>query len=290
MAIQAEEITEDITVMDAFRRWGYLDADLDPFGRLLPVKYPELMLNSDLANKFRNYYCGSTGIEFMHIPDPERRLWIQKWMERESEPTDQRFILEELIKTDLLERLLQIRYLGNKRFSIKGVDALIPLLQEMLETASTKQAERIILAMSHRGRLNVVARVVGRPPAEIFAGFEDVDPKSTLGGGDVKYHLGATGNYKSRKGSEVAVHLVSNPSHLEAVDPVALGRTKARQVRLGENGHNQVVPIILHGDGAFAGQGILAEILNLAYVPGFSVGGTVHVIVNNLIGFTAVPE
>jgi len=290
LGTQAEEFVDDRTVADAFRNWGYLEADLDTFDRLTPVRHPELRSNNAAAKRFREIYCGSIGIEFMHIPDPEKRRWIQERIEGRSDPVDRRFVLEELIKTDILEQLLQTRYLGNKRFSIKGVDALIPLLQEMLEIASAKGAERAILAMSHRGRLNVVARVVGRPPAEIFAGFEDVDPKSTLGGGDVKYHLGATGVYRSRNGRETAIHLVSNPSHLEAVDPVALGRTRARQSRLGKDGKQRIVPILLHGDAAFAGQGILAEVLNLAEVPGFSVGGTVHVIVNNLIGFTAVPE
>ncbi len=277
-------------LQDAFRRWGYLAADLDPLGRLLPEQHPEIREKGPEAERFRKYYCGSIGVEFMHIPDPERRRWIQERMEGEPPEVEGRRVLEQLIRTDLLEQVLHARYLGNKRFSIKGVDALVPLLQEVLEGAAARKVKRVILAVSHRGRLNLVTHIVGRPAAEVFAGFEDVDPRSTLGGGDVKYHLGATGEYETRGGYRVPVHLVSNPSHLEAVDPVAQGRVKARQTRLGSGGEVYVLPVQLHGDAAFAGQGILAEVLNLAELPGFSVGGTLHVIVNNLIGFTATPE
>jgi 2-oxoglutarate dehydrogenase E1 component len=277
-------------LQDAFRRWGYLAADLDPLGRLLPEEHPEIREEGPEAERFRKYYCGSIGVEFMHIPDPERRRWIQERMEGEPPEIEGRRVLEQLIRADLLEQVLHARYLGNKRFSIKGVDALVPLLQEVLEGAADREVKRVILAVSHRGRLNLVAHIVGRPAAEVFAGFEDVDPRSTLGGGDVKYHLGATGEYETRGGYRVPVHLVSNPSHLEAVDPVAQGRAKARQTRLGSGGEGYVLPVQLHGDAAFAGQGILAEVLNLAELPGFSVGGTLHVIVNNLIGFTATPE
>ncbi|UCF37696.1 MAG: 2-oxoglutarate dehydrogenase E1 component [Acidobacteriota bacterium] len=276
--------------LDSFRRWGYLEAELDPLGRLIPEVHPELRTAEPGSEEGRSFYCGPIGLEFMHIPDPARRRWLQERMEKPPAEVDSKRTLERLVRCDLLEKFLQTRYLGNKRFSIKGVDSLIPLLLEMFEEASQEDVQRIILAMSHRGRLNVVVNAVGRPPEEIFAGFEDVDPKSTLGGGDVKYHLGATGIYTSPSGSQVPVHLVSNPSHLEAVDPVALGRVKARQIRLGPGREADVLPILMHGDAAFAGQGILAEVLNLCSLEGFSVGGTVHVIVNNLIGFTASPH
>lgn len=283
--------TRNQTIYDLFRRWGYLEAALDPLGRLSPVKHPELAIETEEAAEARRLYCGSIGVEFMHIPDPEPRAWVQDRMEEAPPDLNRESILHQLIKADLFEQVLQSRYLGNKRFSIQGVDALVPLLIEMLhEAAATQDLQRTILAMSHRGRLNVIYQVVGRPAYELFVGFEDTDPKSTLGGGDVKYHLGATGTFQSREGKEVAVHLVSNPSHLEAVDPVAMGRVRARQTRKGDGGQNKVLPIVMHGDAAFAGQGILAEVLNLATLPGFSVGGTIHVIVNNLIGFTAVPE
>jgi 2-oxoglutarate dehydrogenase E1 component len=281
---------EEERVADAFRQWGYLQADLDPFGRLVPEPCTELDDDSPAARRFRRWYCGSIGIEFMHISDPIRRQWIQARMESEPPEVNRRAVLERLLRTDIFEQVMQTRYLGNKRFSIKGVDALVPLLCEIVEGAAGYQVNRVIMAMSHRGRLSVVAHVVGRPADEIFAGFEDVDPKSTLGGGDVKYHLGATGYYETAGGVRVPVHLVSNPSHLEAVDPVAVGRAKARQTRLGPGSEKLVLPVLMHGDAAFAGQGILAETLNLAALEGFNVGGTIHVVVNNLIGFTATPE
>jgi 2-oxoglutarate dehydrogenase E1 component len=277
----------DDRMANAFRRWGFLEAQLDPLERLRPETHPELAEFGEEANPFRRFYCGSIGAEFMHIPDPAKRRWLQERLEAESPEPDRAAMLVQLIRTDLFEQVVHTRYLGNKRFSIKGVDALVPLLTQVLECAAERKTERAILAMSHRGRLNVVANVVGRSLIEVFAGFEDVDPKSTLGGGDVKYHLGATGYFESNQGVRVPIHLVSNPSHLEAVDPVALGRAKAWQTRLGGT---QVLPVLMHGDAAFAGQGILAETLNLADLEGFSVGGTIHIIVNNLIGFTAVPE
>jgi 2-oxoglutarate dehydrogenase E1 component len=161
----------------------------------------------------------------------------------------------------------------------------------MLQGAARHRAQQVVVAMSHRGRLNVMVHTVGRSPAEILAGFEDVDPRSTFGGGDVKYHMGATGDYIAPDGHKVNIHLVSNPSHLEAVDPVALGRVRAKQVRLGDDrDHEKVFPVVLHGDAAFAGQGVLAETLNMADLHGYRVGGTVHVIVNNLIGFTTEPK
>ncbi len=289
----ATEVLKDSAterVADAFRRWGYLEAELDPLGRLAPQLHSELDQRGEEAERYRRYYCGAVGAEFMHIPDPERRRWIQERMESEVGPADVEEIADLLIRVDMLEQLLQTRYLGNKRFSIKGVDALVPLLYEMLEEASGHGLERAILAMSHRGRLNVMIHIVGRPAEEIFAGFEDVDPKSTLGGGDVKYHLGATGTFQARNGARLAIHLVSNPSHLEAVDPVALGRAKAHQVRLGEQGPRAILPILMHGDAAFAGQGIVAEVLNLSQLEGFTVGGAIHIVVNNLIGFTATPD
>ena len=181
---------------------------------------------------------------------------------------------------------MQQRYLGSKRFSLEGVTALIPLVDEVLDTGAQLGAIELVMGMSHRGRLNVIAHVAQRPPQEIFAGFEDVDPRSVLGSGDVKYHMGATGEYTTRSGGKVHIHLVSNPSHLEAVDPVTVGRTRAKQDRTGEGGREKYLPLLVHGDAAFAGQGILAETMNYADLPGFTVGGTIHVIVNNLLGFT----
>ena len=277
-------------IWDAFRRWGFLQADLDPLGDLEPIAMPELDVSGPDAESARGVYCGTIGAEFMHIPDPEQRQWVQERMETEAAAPDHARILELLIRADVFEHVLQTRYLGTKRYSLEGEAALLPLLHSILNAAAEGGGEQAVMAMSHRGRLNVMVHVVGRDPAEVFARFEDFDPRSILGGGDVKYHMGATGTFAAANGRELAIHLVSNPSHLEAVDPVAVGRARAKQKRFGEAGRERVIPILMHGDAAFAGQGIWAETLNMAMVAGFSVGGGLHIIVNNLIGFTTVPR
>jgi 2-oxoglutarate dehydrogenase E1 component len=280
----------DEKTLNAYRRLGFLQADLDPLGRI--EREPEPLLEGAeeaTAEYARRFYCGTIGVEFMHIPVAERRRWIAERIEADPPACDRRRILDQLTRAETFEQMLQSRYLGTKRFSIEGVEAIIPLLLEMLEGATAHAAQQAVIAMSHRGRLNVMLHVVGRDAAELFGGFEDVDPRSILGGGDVKYHMGATGDFRGRNGREVNIHLVSNPSHLEAVDPVAVGRVRAKQERLGDAARARVFPIVLHGDAAFAGQGVLAETLNLACLPGYAVGGTVHVVVNNLIGFTTEP-
>src|ERR1700728_2025025 len=277
-------------VWDAFRRWGYLQANLDPLGDMAPVAMPELELSGADAAAARRVYCGTIGVEFMHIPEREKREWIQARMEAEAPEPDRARILEWLVRAEIFEQVLQTRYLGTKRYSLEGEAALLPLLDAILEASSEQGAVQAVLSMSHRGRLNVMVHIVGRAAAEVFARFEDVDPRSTLGSGDVKYHMGATGDFHAANGREVEIHLVSNPSHLEAVDPVVIGRTRAKQQRRGENGRRRVVAVVMHGDAAFAGQGICAEVLNMAGVEGFAVGGSVHIIVNNLIGFTTAPR
>ncbi len=275
-------------IFDAFRRWGYMDASLNPFGGPIAGGYPELRTTKGaVAEEARGIYCGSIGAEFMHLPQQDRREWVQDKMENpEPQAIDRRWLAERLLQADLFEQILQTRYLGTKRYSGEGATAQIPLLDTVMETGADLGANSTVLAMSHRGRLTVMSLVVGIAAENVFAGFEDVDPRSVLGGGDVKYHQGATGEYRTRNGKIVATHLVSNPSHLEAVDPVALGRTRAKQIHAGENGVREVLPVIMHGDAAFAGQGIWAETLNFAGLKGYSVGGAIHVIVNNLIGFT----
>src|ERR1700735_35285 len=285
----ASKDTQD-HVWDAFRRWGYLQADLDPLGDLQPVPMPELDVNGPEADAARKSYCGTIGVEFMHIADRERRQWIQERMESEAPQVDRERMLEWLVRAEIFEQVLQTRYLGTKRYSLEGEAALLPLLDAILNAASEHEAQQAVLAMSHRGRLNVMVHIVGRPAAEVFAKFEDVDPRSVLGGGDVKYHIGATGEFHAANGRDIGMHLASNPSHLEAVDPVAVGRARAKQTRIGEGGTQAIVPVIMHGDAAFAGQGISAETLNMVGVEGYNVGGSVHIIVNNLIGFTTVPR
>jgi len=273
-------------IFDMFRHWGYLEADLDPLGMLRSRPQTELQIEGEFAREARHFYCGTIGVEFMHITDPERRRWIQERMETEPDSVDQERVLDLLIRADIFEQVLQQRYLGTKRFSLEGNTALLPLVDEILDGAAQRGAINLVMGMSHRGRLNVLLHVARRTPEEIFASFEDVDPRSVLGSGDVKYHLGATGEYITRSGGKVNIHLVSNPSHLEAVDPVTVGRTRAKQDRFGEGGREKYLPLLVHGDAAFAGQGIFAETMNYADLPGYTAGGTVHIIVNNLVGFT----
>ena len=281
-----ERSAEDERVFEGYRRWGYLGANLDPLGFLVPVEHPELVREGPAATAAKKFYCGRIGAEFVHIDDPDRRRWIAARLESDAPQPDQAYILERLIRAELFEQVLQARYLGSKRFSLEGVTALIPLLDRVLASAAQAGAEQVMLGMSHRGRLNVMAHIAGQRAADIFAGFEDVDPRSVLGSGDVKYHVGATGEYRTRDGRKLSVHLASNPSHLEAVDPVAIGRARAKQARIGQGSRAKILPILLHGDAAFAGQGITAETLNFAEIGAYSVGGTIHVIVNNLLGFT----
>jgi 2-oxoglutarate dehydrogenase E1 component len=289
-SLSSDAAEERELVFDKFRRWGYLAARLDPLGFFSAASPPELDEKSPWCSEARSIYCGTIGADFMHIADPERREWIAARMEHPpAARPDQQRILERLLRAELFEQTLQARFVGTKRYSLEGIAALIPLLDRVVEAAAASGAEQMVLAMSHRGRLNVMVHIVGRPTAEIFADFEDVDPRSVLGGGDVKYHVGATGEYRTASGRSVEVHLVSNPSHLEAVDPVAMGRARAKQARIGPQGRQRVLPVTLHGDAAFAGQGIWAETLNLDDLSAFTVGGTIHVIVNNLIGFTTPP-
>jgi 2-oxoglutarate dehydrogenase E1 component len=279
------------TTFDIFRRWGYLQASLDPLGQYLPPEpFPTPAPEGEIAAEARGYYCGTIAAEFMHIASPERRQWLQERVEQTPPAQDQAHILTQLIRADIFEQVIQSRYLGTKRFSLEGITALIPFLDRVLGVSAELGVTKAMIAMSHRGRLNVMTNTIGRLPSEIFTKFEDVDPRSTMGGGDVKYHVGATGEYHSPNGDVIALHLASNPSHLEAIDPVVLGRTRAKQERVGKGGKDEVLPLIIHGDAAFAGQGILAETLNMATLHGFNVGGTIHVIVNNLLGFTALPE
>ena len=284
-------------VFNLFRTWGHLQATLDPLGQYLPPEpFPVAPPEGEASTEARRFYCGTIAAEFMHIASNERRHWLQSQMEQTPGPRNQAHILSQLIRAELFEQVIQSRYLGTKRFSLEGLTVLIPFLDAVFETSSALGVEKSVFAMSHRGRLNVMTNTVGRSASEVFAKFEDVDPRSVLGGGDVKYHVGATGTYTSPDGRAIDLHLASNPSHLEAVDPVALGRARARQRRLDVKavddsyGQSKVLPMIIHGDAAFAGQGVFAETLVLTALPGYEVGGTIHIIVNNLLGFTALPE
>ncbi|MCI0451238.1 MAG: 2-oxoglutarate dehydrogenase E1 component [Candidatus Latescibacteria bacterium] len=279
---------------DAYRRWGYLLADLDPMGRIEPFEHPDIAEARATADAreieaWRSLYGGKIGFEFMHMVEKDRVEWMREAIEAGPPAPDAHWILERLMETELFERFLHTKYVGSKRFSVEGVAALIPLLDSILDASGGLGAEYLYIAMSHRGRLNVMKSIVNLPIEDIFAGIEDVDPRSVLGSGDVKYHIGATGRYRTHSGRDIEVHLSTNPSHLEAVDAVIMGRVRARQERWGATGIERILPVTLHGDAAFAGQGIASETLNFADIPYYEVGGTIHVIVNNLIGFTAEP-
>src|SRR5271165_2943715 len=220
-----------------FRRWGFYEANLDPLGFFTPLKCPDLDgLSGEFADEARRYYCGNIGVEFLHIPELERRRWIAERMEGPEFEVNQAAILDRLVRADLFEQMLQSRYLGSKRFSLEGNTSLIPLLDSILNVAGDAGGVDSIVAMSHRGRLNVMTHIASKPMHQVVAGFEDVDPRSVLGAGDVKYHVGATGAYTTSAGKKINIHLVSNPSHLEAVDPVAMGRARAKLTRHGAKG------------------------------------------------------
>ena len=283
-------MTERQAQANSFRRWGYLAAKIDPLDRMQPFVHPEIQGFTDKeAKKWGEVYCGAIGAEFMHIPYQERCDWVANRLENPTNEANPRFILERIMEAELFERFLHTRYIGAKRFSLEGIASLIPLLDAIIGRAADLGFKTVMIAMSHRGRLTAMRLIINTPVSSILACFEDVDPRSVLGSGDVKYHKGATGTYTSQNGNSTGVRLASNPSHLESINPVVLGRVRADQVREKDEDYSKVLAIILHGDAAMAGQGINAEALNFATLPGFCTGGTVHIIVNNQIGFTAPP-
>ncbi|MGK5448031.1 multifunctional oxoglutarate decarboxylase/oxoglutarate dehydrogenase thiamine pyrophosphate-binding subunit/dihydrolipoyllysine-residue succinyltransferase subunit [Streptomyces radiopugnans] len=254
-----------------------------------------LMKLRDILGVLRDSYCRTTGIEYMHIQDPKQRKWIQDRVERPHsslERDEQLRILRRLNAAEAFEVFLQTKYVGQKRFSLEGGESVIPLLDAVLDAAAEARLDEVVIGMAHRGRLNVLANIVGKSYAQIFREFEgNLDPKSMHGSGDVKYHLGAEGTFTGLDGEEIKVSLTANPSHLEAVDPVVEGVARAKQDIIGKGGTDfTVLPVQLHGDAAFAGQGVVAETLNMSQLRGYRTGGTVHVVINNQVGFTAPPE
>jgi 2-oxoglutarate dehydrogenase E1 component len=242
----------------------------------------------------RSAYCHTVGVEYMHIQDPEQRAWIAQRVEVFPQPElpreVKRRILQKLNEAEAFERFLHTKYIGHKRFSLEGGEVLIPMLDELLAQAAEHGVEEVVMGMAHRGRLNVLANVLGMSYGKIFRQFEgDLDPDTREGTGDVKYHLGAKATVTTRSGKRLAVELASNPSHLEAVDPVVEGMTRAKQDERGDKEHVKVMAVLIHGDAAFAGQGVVAETLNMSALSGFRTGGTVHIVVNNGIGFTTAP-
>jgi 2-oxoglutarate decarboxylase len=247
----------------------------------------------DILGVLRDSYCRTIGVEYMHIQDPDQRRWIQRRIEGpHSKPTpeEQLYILDELNIAEAFETFLQTKYVGQKRFSLEGGETLMPLLDALLVESAKTDLDEVVIGMAHRGRLNVLANIVGKSYGQIFREFDgNIDPKSAHGSGDVKYHLGAEGVYRDRDGLQIKVSLASNPSHLEAVDPVLEGIVRAKQDILNKGIAYPVLPIAIHGDAAFAGQGVVAETLNLSQLRGYRTGGTVHVVINNQVGFTTSP-
>ncbi|WP_235876081.1 multifunctional oxoglutarate decarboxylase/oxoglutarate dehydrogenase thiamine pyrophosphate-binding subunit/dihydrolipoyllysine-residue succinyltransferase subunit [Saccharopolyspora terrae] len=310
-----------LELIDAYRTRGHLMADIDPLNYRqrrhedldvlshsltlwdLDREFAvggfagrEKMKLRDVLGVLRDSYCRTVGVEYMHILEPDEREWLQQRVEKphtKPDSTEQKYILSKLNAAEAFETFLQTKYVGQKRFSLEGAETVVPLLDAVLDNSAANELDEVVIGMPHRGRLNVLANIVGKPISQIFREFEgNLDPGQAHGSGDVKYHLGAEGKYFRMFGDgETKVSLTSNPSHLEAVDPVLEGIVRAKQDILdkGQEGFT-VLPVLLHGDAAFAGQGVVAETLNLSLLRGYRTGGTVHVIVNNQVGYTTAPE
>ncbi|BDY26221.1 Multifunctional 2-oxoglutarate metabolism enzyme [Mycolicibacterium mageritense] len=317
-----------IELIAAYRNRGHLMADIDPL-RLDKTRFrshPDLdvlthgltlwdldrefkvdgfagkqyMKLRDVLSVLRDAYCRHVGVEYTHILEPEQQKWLQERIEiKHDKPTvaEQKYILSKLNAAEAFETFLQTKYVGQKRFSLEGAETVIPMMDAAIDQAAEHGLDEVVIGMPHRGRLNVLANIVGKPYSQIFTEFEgNLNPSQAHGSGDVKYHLGASGNYIQMFGdNDIQVSLTANPSHLEAVDPVLEGLVRAKQDLLDDGADAEgsqrfsVVPLMLHGDAAFAGQGVVAETLNLALLRGYRTGGTIHIVVNNQIGFTTAP-
>ena len=275
--------------------YGFTEADYDRVFSTRTTTGPQQQTLREIVGWLRNTYCQFIGAQFMHIDDLSVRQWLQDRMEATSNRVhlrrdEQLRILRKLTDAVIFEEFVQKKYLGAKSFSLEGAESLIPLLDMAIEDAGDDGVEEIVLAMAHRGRLNVLVNVIGKDPRQIFREFEDVDANDNIGRGDVKYHLGYSSNRKTATGKEVHLSLCFNPSHLEFVNTVAMGRLRAKQDRNGDTERRRGLVMLIHGDAAFAGEGIVQETLNLSELPPYAVGGTIHLIVNNQIGFTTPPE
>ncbi len=307
------------SLIDRFRESGHFLADVDPLATA-PISHPMLALDAfglsecDLKQTFnprkfsrkeaaleeiyailRSTYCESIGVEYMHIQDAEERDWLQERMETtrnqpEFSKKEKISILKKLKEAVLFEKFLHKKFIGQKRFSLEGGEVVIPFLDALVQAAGQNGVKEIVLGMAHRGRLNVLANIFGKPMEEIFAEFRDNVELGVIGEGDVKYHKGFSSDIATHSGHDVHLTMASNPSHLECVGPVVEGKARAKQDFIGQGANKLVIPVILHGDAAFAGQGIVAETLNLSQLQGYRTGGTLHVVLNNQIGFTTVSK
>jgi 2-oxoglutarate dehydrogenase E1 component len=310
-----------LQMINAYRVRGHLLADLDPLEYKV-ASHPELDLEfygftlwdldrefvcgglcgqqqarlRDILDTLRETYCGKIGPEYMHIQETVQKRWLQDRMEpsRNKQPLDgmtKRRILQKLNDAEAFERFLHTKYVGHKRFSLEGAESLIPMLDYLFNEAASDGVVEGVIGMAHRGRLNVLANTLNKSYEQIFREFEgDIDPNSREGSGDVKYHLGADGTHEGASGAKMKLSLASNPSHLEAVDPIVEGMARAKQTLINDRNRALILPVLLHGDAAFAGQGVVAETLNLSQLKGYRTGGTVHIVINNQIGFTTGPE
>ncbi len=304
----------------AYRVRGHLIADLDPLGlarephpELDPEHYgfgpadmgrvfssrtipgTEFMTLDDILAHLRKVYCGSIGVQYMHIDDLDIKSWLQEQVEgpghdRTLSREEQLHILTKLTDAEAFEQFIHRKFLGAKRFSLEGAESLIPLLDLAVEEAGAHGVEEIVIGMAHRGRLNVLANVLEKSPRQIFREFDDADADKMVGGGDVKYHLGYSSDRVTVHGDKVHLTLCFNPSHLEFVGPVVMGRVRSKQDRFRDYERRGRMGIVIHGDSAFAGQGVVQEMLNMGGLPGYTTGGTLHIIVNNQIGFTTPPQ
>lgn len=310
-----------LQLINMFRVRGHLLADVNPLGQkfaynkeLDPAFYGFTIWDYDrpfitanlqgmesgtlrqIMDVLHKTYCEKIGVEYMHIQNQEEKQWLQEKMEPifnkpSFDAERKKRIMEKLVVAESFEHFLHTKFVGHKRFSLEGNETIIPVLDHLLSLAADENVEEILLGMAHRGRLNILSNIIGKSYERIFSEFEeDIDPDSPQGTGDVKYHLGASGIYKTISGKNINVSVASNPSHLEFVNPVVEGITRAKQTRNNDLERNKFIPVLLHGDAAFAGQGVVAETLNLSQLKGYRTGGTIHIIINNQIGFTTNPE
>jgi len=318
-AVAAERQAKVLRLINAYRVRGHQNANLDPLKLKPQIPLPDLQPSyyglekedmdtvfntgslfapdqlplKDILEIVREAYTGTVGSEYMHIIRTEEKRWIQQRLETyrgrpELNEDERRWILHMLTASEGIEKFMHARYVGQKRFSLEGGESLIPMLDELIQRAGRDGAKEVLIGMAHRGRLNVLANIIGKPPSQIFgefAGARHVQDEGIMSSGDVKYHKGFSGDVETA-GGLVHITLGFNPSHLEIISPVVHGSVRARQQRHGDRVGNQVVPIILHGDAAFAGQGVNMEMFNMTQARGYTVGGTVHIVINNQIGFT----
>ncbi len=311
-----------LQLIRAYRARGHLISDLDPLGLKKIDHHPELdpahygftsadmnksifvggtlgmdtATLSDILSALRQTYCGKIGVEFLHLTDPDEKQWIQERIEGPRNHTDftvngKRAILQRITAAECFEKFLHTKYVGTKRFGLDGGESLIPCIEQIMKRGGQLGVKEIVVGMAHRGRLNVLTNVMGKPFTAVFSEFQGVSavPDDVQGSGDVKYHLG-TSSDRDFDGNTIHLSLTANPSHLEFVNPVVVGKVRAKQQQRGDKDRIQVMPMLLHGDAAFAGQGVIPETLMMSELPGYRVGGTMHIVINNQIGFTTRPQ